>query len=90
MLAPFRGGQALDRDDGRNAKGIAMADHSFKVGQRVRVILNERNRTARTGTIRQIIWHYKDQSYNYYLDVNGKKISKRYYEEDIEQLPLEQ
>ena len=63
---------------------------AFSVGQRVRVILNERNRTARTGTIRQIIWHYKDECYNYYLDVNGKKISKRYYEVDIELLPSEQ
>jgi hypothetical protein len=62
---------------------------AFSVGQRVRVILNERNRTARTGTIRQIIWHYKEQTYNYYLDVNGKRISKRYYEKDFEQLPPE-
>jgi hypothetical protein len=58
----------------------------FSIGQRVRVVLNKRNRTPRTGTIREIIWHYKDQKYNYYLDVDGKKISKRYYEEDFERL----
>jgi hypothetical protein len=63
---------------------------AFSFGQRVRVILNERNRTSRTGTIRQVIWHHKDQCYNYYLDVNGKKTSKRYCEEDFEQLPPEQ
>jgi hypothetical protein len=63
---------------------------AFSVGQRVRVILNDRNRTARTGTIRQVIWHFKDRRYNYYLDVNGKRISKRYYEEDFERVPPEQ
>jgi hypothetical protein len=63
---------------------------AFSVGQRVRVILNDRNRTARTGTIRQVIWHFKDRRYNYHLDVNGRRISKRYYEEDFEQVPSEQ
>jgi hypothetical protein len=58
--------------------------HSFSLGQRVRVILNERNRTPHSGTIRAIVWHFKDQSYNYYLEANGKRISKRYYEEDLE------
>jgi hypothetical protein len=57
---------------------------AFSVGQQVRVILNERNRTPRTGSIRQIIWHYKDERYNYYLTVNGKSVSKRYFEEDLE------
>ncbi len=52
---------------------------AFSIGQRVRVILNDRNRTPHSGTIREIIWHFKDQRYNYYLEENGKKISKRYY-----------
>jgi hypothetical protein len=56
----------------------------FSVGQQVRVILNERNKTPHTGTIRQIIWHDKDQRFNYYIEENGKKVSKRYFNEDFE------
>jgi len=56
----------------------------FAVGQRVRVVLNERNRTPHTGCVRKIIWHHKDERYNYYLEENGKTISKRYYEEDLQ------
>jgi hypothetical protein len=62
---------------------------AFSVGQRVRVIISDRNQTARTGTIRQVIWHFKDRRYNYYLDVSGKRISKRYDEEDFEPVPPE-
>jgi len=54
------------------------------VGQPVRVILNERNKTLHTGAIRQIIWHSKDQRFNYYIAVDGKKVSKRYFIEDLE------
>ncbi len=56
----------------------------FSVGQRVRVVLNERNRTPHQGSIRQVIWHYKGGRYNYYLEEKGKAISKRYYEDDLE------
>jgi hypothetical protein len=60
---------------------------AFSVGQRVRVILNEQNRTARVGTIRGIMWHFKDGRYNYYLEEGGKKVSKRYFQEDLEAVP---
>lgn len=56
----------------------------FKVGQLVRVIVNERNTTPHTGTIREIIWHFKDKRYNYYIEASGKKISKRYFCDDLE------
>ena len=63
-----------------------MADENprYAVGQAVRVILNERNTTPRRGTIRGIIWHAKDQRYNYYLVENGRKVSKRYFDDDLE------
>ena len=60
---------------------------AFSIGDRVRVILAERNQTSRTGTIREIVWHYKDQRYNYYIEENGKKVGKRYFEDDFERLP---
>jgi hypothetical protein len=56
----------------------------YQVGQPVRVILNARNRTAHAGIIRRVVWHGKDSQYNYYLEEAGKKISKRYLEEDLE------
>jgi hypothetical protein len=56
---------------------------AFSVGQRVRVILNERNKTLRIGEVRNVIWHHKDQRYNYYLEETGKKVAKRYFEEDL-------
>jgi hypothetical protein len=57
---------------------------AFQIKQRVRVILNERNRTPHEGTVREVVWHHKDQRYNYYLEEAGKKVSKRYFEEDLE------
>jgi hypothetical protein len=56
----------------------------FSVGQKVVVVLNEKNKTPHTGSVREVIWHYKDSRYNYYLEENGKKISKRYFEEDLD------
>ena len=56
----------------------------FSVGQRVRVRLNEHNHTPHVGTIRDIIWHHKDRQHNYYLEEGSKKVSKRYYEDDLE------
>jgi ATP-dependent Clp protease protease subunit len=58
----------------------------FHQGQHVRVILNEQNRTPHSGTIRQIIWHFKDQRYNYYLEEEGKNVTKRYLDCDLESM----
>jgi hypothetical protein len=30
------------------------------IGQPVRVVLNQRNKTPHTGCVRRIVWHYKD------------------------------
>lgn len=60
---------------------------AFAIGQRVRVVVNERNRTPHTGAIRDFRWHHKDQRYHYYLEENGKIVSKRYSEEDLEGTP---
>ena len=58
----------------------------FAVGDRVAVRVNERNRTAHVGEVRQVKWHIKDARYNFYLSENGKKISKRYLAEDLERV----
>ena len=56
----------------------------FTIGQKVRVRLGDRNQTAHEGTIRDVIWHFKDQRHNYYIEEGRKKISKRYYDNDLE------
>jgi hypothetical protein len=55
----------------------------FLLGQRVSVLVNERNHTARVGTVARVVWHHKDACYNYYLEVDGKNVSKRYLSCDL-------
>lgn len=55
----------------------------FEVGQRVLERVNERNCTPRAGVVLRVVWHFKDACYNYYLEVNGKKIGKRYFASDL-------
>ncbi|HLW67443.1 MAG TPA: hypothetical protein VKS79_19165 [Gemmataceae bacterium] len=57
---------------------------TFSLGQWVNVIVNERNRTPQTGSIREIVWHYKFSKYFYLLEVDKKKVAKRYFQEDLE------
>lgn len=35
------------------------------------------------GTVREIVWHFKNKDYSYYITVNGRKKSKRYYADDL-------
>ena len=58
----------------------------FSIGQKVRVRLGDRNRTPHEGTVRNIGWHFKDVRHYYYLEEAGKKVSKRYYDDDLEPL----
>ena len=41
------------------------------------------NHPDMVGTVREIIWHFKNKDYNYYIMVNGRKKSKRYYADDL-------
>jgi hypothetical protein len=59
---------------------------ALRIGQRVEAILNERNHTPHIGRIREVIWHSKDRQYHYYLEENGKKVSKRYSVADLRSL----
>jgi len=55
----------------------------YQVGQTVRVVPGQPNHTSRRGTIREIIWHHKDQCFHYYIAEAGKRVSKRYKAEDL-------
>ena len=35
------------------------------------------------GRIMDIIWHFKNHDYNYYITISGRKKSKRYYSDDL-------
>ncbi|WP_282296056.1 hypothetical protein [Stenotrophomonas sp. PS02289] len=59
------------------------AKPEFEIGQRVKVVVGEGNRTPRVGTVHGVIWHHKDARYNYYLEVRGRKVSKRYLAADL-------
>ena len=56
---------------------------AFELGAIVDVLVNEYNHTPRTGSIRTRVWHYKQRSWAYQLLVNGRKVSKRYFERDL-------
>jgi hypothetical protein len=59
----------------------------FSVGEPVCVVPNERCHTPRQGQVERVIWHHKDQQYNYYLSEAGKRISKRYLAADLQPDP---
>lgn len=40
------------------------------------------------GSIRDIIWHFKDNDYNDYISVGGRKKSRRYYSADLRRFPV--
>jgi hypothetical protein len=63
---------------------------AFKRGQPVEVIANARNKTCRKGTVRAVIWHHKKGRWMYWLEENGKKVSKRYEAYTSHRAPLAQ
>lgn len=56
----------------------------FHIGDRVRVVGSDVNQTARRGEVRDQIWHHKNAAWTYFITENGRKISKRYWESDLE------
>ena len=41
------------------------------------------NHSDLIGTVSEIVWHFKNRDYNYYITVNSRKKSKRYYADDL-------
>jgi ATP-dependent 26S proteasome regulatory subunit len=64
-----------------------LPQQEFEIGDPVEVLMNQRNGTGRTGLIARAIWHHKDACYNYYLEVDGKQVSKRYVASDLMRVP---
>ncbi|MFL9454173.1 hypothetical protein AB0758_24145 [Tolypothrix bouteillei VB521301_2] len=51
----------------------------FSFGKKVRVI----NHPDRVGIVRGIEWHFKQNAAIYYLEINGKLSSKRYWHQEL-------
>lgn len=86
LEAALSGGPHLQR----MATGLTDAEISqgkpvpeYPMGARVEVIVNAKNITWHQGVIRQIIWHSKDQQWYFWLEENGRKVSKRYAASDL-------
>lgn len=46
-------------------------------------VVSPANNTDIIGKIHTIIWHFKRKEFCYYIEVNGKKKSRRYYVSDL-------
>ncbi len=55
----------------------------FSLGASVVVLLNARNRTQRHGTVERREWHFKLGRWFYLLREDSRRISKRYFAEDL-------
>ncbi|MEU9619033.1 MULTISPECIES: hypothetical protein [unclassified Streptomyces] len=65
--------------------GAEIPAPAFHGGQRAQVVVNERNRTPHCGSVRDKVWHYRDQQWYFFLrDDSGRKISKRYSAADLQ------
>ncbi len=56
---------------------------AFGIGSRVSVVLSARNHTARRGLVVRCQWHGKLDQWMFFLAVAGRRVSKRYFAEDL-------
>lgn len=55
----------------------------FALGDFVQVVINARNRTARHGQIVRRTWHFKHRRWMYFIRQQARRISKRYFADDL-------
>ena len=51
----------------------------FKYGD----LVSSFNIIDKKGRIRKIVWHFKNHTFIYYIEVGNKKVLRRYYEEEL-------
>ncbi|MFO0555297.1 MAG: hypothetical protein U0271_43375 [Polyangiaceae bacterium] len=56
---------------------------AFGLGEAVHVLPNTSNRTLRSGVIRACVWHHRRACWFYLISQDGRRIKKRYFEEDL-------
>ena len=62
---------------------ISAPPPALRVGQAVRVEAGNRSNTPREGVVTERVWHHKDRKWMYFIRPAGKKISKRYFLEEL-------
>jgi hypothetical protein len=60
-----------------------LIEPKFRIGD---VVLVRNNEKSVYGNIRIMNWHFDKKEYFYFLFVNGKKKSRRYFEEELEKV----
>lgn len=55
----------------------------FAIGVPVQVVLNDRNKTPRCGHVEGRTWHFKLHRWVYFLRQGSRRISKRYFADDL-------
>ena len=53
------------------------------MGDLVEVVPSARHQTLRQGSVRAVVWHFKDRRWNFYLTSEGRSVSTRYLAEDL-------
>ncbi|HEX9063196.1 MAG TPA: hypothetical protein VF941_23735, partial [Clostridia bacterium] len=61
---------------------------TFREGDEVEVIVNAKNTTYHRGLISQIIYHGNEKKWFYQIYENGKKVGKRYFEQDLKKIEI--
>lgn len=56
---------------------------AFAIGSSVSVVVSARNHTARRGTVVRCAWHGKLGQWMFFLEVAGRRVSKRYLADDL-------
>ncbi|WP_439680411.1 hypothetical protein [Embleya sp. MST-111070] len=63
---------------------VDIPEPAYHEGDRVRVVVDDRNRTPHSGSIRYKLWHYRDRTWYFLLRTDtGARISKRYAAGDL-------
>ena len=65
------------------AKNAEIPPPSFEIGDPVKIIGTKKN-SARSGRIREHIWHHRNTEWMYFTNEEGRKVSKRYREDELE------
>ncbi len=56
---------------------------SFHIGQQVETVVEDYSRHFRKGKICEIVKHQKQNRFMYFIEVNGKKLKKRYFKDNL-------
>ena len=65
----------------RAFEDVDLPESKFEIDDEVETVGDQH--TFRRGLIRDRIWHHKANEWHYYLEVDGKRVSKRYTAADL-------